>query len=68
MAWKEKKRMGRLFTAQRIAEEVFHGTKTPRWVRRHVPGCIKLKSCWGVSRYWREDDVKEWAKEYKAAA
>ena len=54
--------MGRLFTAKRIADEVLHGTKTARWVRRHVPGCVKFKSMWGVSRYWHEDEVKDWAE------
>ncbi len=46
-----------------------HGTKTPRWVRRHAPGCIKFKTMWGTTRYWRETEaLGRWAGGVVAAS
>jgi hypothetical protein len=48
---------GRLLTAEQVAAELFSGTVSPAWVRRHVPHKIVL----GHSTVrWYELDVLEW--------
>ncbi len=48
---------GRLLTADQVAAELFNGTVSPAWVRRHVPGKIVL----GHSTVrWYEFDVLAW--------
>lgn len=51
---------GRLLTAEQIASELFGGTVSPAWVRRHVPHKLRL----GHSTVrWFEADVLAWLVE-----
>lgn len=48
---------GRLLTAAQVAAELFNGTVSAAWVRRHVPHKITL----GHSTVrWFELDVRAW--------
>ena len=48
---------GRLLSADQVASDVFGGHVSPLWVRRNVPGKIKLGH---VKRAWWEYDVRFW--------
>ncbi|HXL33683.1 MAG TPA: hypothetical protein VN953_02065 [Gemmatimonadales bacterium] len=54
---------GRLLTAAQVAAEVFSGTVSPAWVRRHVPHKVVL----GHSTVrWYELDVRAWVAERRS--
>jgi len=53
---------GRLLTAAQVAAELFNGTVSPAWVRRHVPYKIVL----GHSTVrWYELDVRQWLDQQR---
>lgn len=55
---------GRLLTAQQVADELLGGNVTAIWVRRHVPGKIRL----GHSTVaWYELDVLAWVESRRAS-
>ncbi len=56
---------GRLLTAAQVAAELFGGTVSPAWVRRHVPHKVML----GHSTVrWFERDVRAWLEGRRAGA
>jgi hypothetical protein len=56
---------GRLLTAAQVAAELFSGTVSPAWVRRHVPGKLVL----GHSTVrWYELDVRAWIASRRTCA
>lgn len=55
---------GRLLTAAQLAAQLFNGTVSPAWVRRHVP--YKLALGHSTVR-WYEVDVRTWLEERRAS-
>lgn len=56
---------GRLLTASQVAAELFSGTVSPAWVRRHVPAKVVL----GHSTVrWFELDVRAWQESRRTCA
>ena len=56
---------GRLLTATQLAAELFAGTVSTAWVRRHVPHKIVL----GHSTVrWYESDVQAWIETRRTCA
>lgn len=56
--------LGRLMSATQVAEELFHGTVSPTWVRRNVPHKITLGH--STVRWW-EADVLRWLEIKKGS-
>ena len=56
---------GRLLTAAQVAAELFGGTVSAAWVRRHVP--FKLTLGHSTVR-WYELDVRAWVESRRASA
>jgi predicted DNA-binding transcriptional regulator AlpA len=53
---------GRLLKAQQVADELFGGTVSASWVRRHVPNKIRL----GHSTVrWYQLDVRAWLESLR---
>ena len=55
---------GRLLSAREVADEIFRGHVSDRWVRMNVPEKVAL----GHSKVmWYEDDVRAWIEKRKVA-
>jgi hypothetical protein len=55
---------GPMMDAEAVAAELFAGTVTETWVRRNVPGRVKLSH---RTLRWFRDDVVRWLEERRSA-
>lgn len=53
----------RLLTADEVAEQIFHGTVSSAWIRRTVPG--KLRLGYTTVRWWKHE-VLAWVDSQRA--
>jgi predicted DNA-binding transcriptional regulator AlpA len=60
-------RRGRLMSAREIAAEIFCGSRSEQWVKRHVAPQYKLRLGHSTVRWW-EVHVREWIDRQRAAA
>jgi len=55
---------GRMMDAQAVATELFDGTVSETWVRKNVPGRVKLSH---RTVRWFRDDVVRWLEQRRSA-
>ncbi len=55
---------GRMLSAKQVAADVFNGTVSESWVRRNLPGKIRLGHSTVV---WWELDVRHWLEARSVA-
>jgi predicted DNA-binding transcriptional regulator AlpA len=54
-----------LLSAEEVAMEILDGQVSPQWVKRNVPGKVRLGHCTVV---WEESRVQRWKAEKVDAA
>lgn len=64
-ARKPPPKKGRLMSAQTVAEEIFGGEVSAKWVLRTVPGKLDLGY---NTKMWYEDDVWRWVASHRESA